>query len=980
MPPQDSDSETIVLRGSNSDNSLVHALTQVYEKANSVVKDQVIFAITSAMHSLMIGYPLLPVCIFSSLLSHTRKSLATYLQCRCRLLPPPLQVSIPFWLHKNVIGRKGVNIKKITDELSGLHINFPEQGDIIVLEGSPEEVGRAKTQLTQIGVELVQRMAYEDVKVDPKFFPQLIGKGGITISKIKKDHAVQVDFPDEGAEPGDTLHIEGAPSAVIAAKAQILLLVQKLKNMTEISLDVPQQFHSLLIGQGGAKIKAIMTECGDVRIDFPGKNSTSDTITIRGDKARAQNAKAIVLKTLAKVKAENHQLEVPIFRMFHGTIIGKSGATIAKIKQETNTRIDVPPQGAETDVITVTGLKADCEAARDRLLAVQAELATIVEETVSFDRATGKLFAGGLADSIGELFGGLIISTAATSVCIRGPDTLVPAAVARCNDFKTMFSAGNRSVGDVKVPKKFQKLLVGSQGAAIKELQSSTATLIVMPLKKAVDAEICKIYGSEADIKAAKAVVEEKVKEWQNVVTETISIESKYHGQMLARRGEFLDRLTQDCGGVTVQLPKEKGSDVIKLKGGKSSVAAAAAKIREFVEDIKAQVTVECTIPVKHHKAVIGQGGKNIRKVIESFNVRIKMPDRKAGGKGGGATKSGESDSAVGASASQATDIIKVTGRKEKCEGAIEALQALIPSEETIEINPEYHRHIIGTRGEGIRKLMATHDVFVRFPSSNASDSKVLVRGVTDSIASFKAALEPILSELDAGAAERALKSFKVALAIDPVHHQKLIGKGGAVIEALRTKHDVQVDFPNRKKTNSDEDSKKVIVTGLEASAKAAAEEMMQTVKELESQISLELQIHSGCHRKIIGKGGAKIRELQSKFKVRILLPRGEEASDVVVIEGAEESCLDCREILLDIEEEWRQEEEEYGEDANLQQYIKPSRFEEPKDARPAKKQNFEVRDAPWQVAPNTTDNSSFPGLGGKPGSTGPLTSAWGRR
>lgn len=43
MPPQDSESETIVLRGSNSDNSLVHALTQVYEKANSVVKDQVSF-------------------------------------------------------------------------------------------------------------------------------------------------------------------------------------------------------------------------------------------------------------------------------------------------------------------------------------------------------------------------------------------------------------------------------------------------------------------------------------------------------------------------------------------------------------------------------------------------------------------------------------------------------------------------------------------------------------------------------------------------------------------------------------------------------------------------------------------------------------------------------------------------------------------------------------------------------------------------
>lgn len=877
-----------------------------------------------------------------------------------------------------MIGRKGVNIKKITDELSGLHVNFPEKGDIIILEGSPDEVGRAKTQLTQIGVDLVRRMAYEDVKVDPKFFSQLIGKGGASISKIKKEHAVQVDFPDDGAEVGDVVHIEGPPSAVIAAKAQILLLVQKLKNLTEISLDIPQRFHSLIIGQGGVNIKTIITECSDVKIDFPGKNSTSDTVTIRGDKLVVQKAKAMVLKALAKVKAENYQLEVPIFRMFHGTIIGKAGATIGKIKQDTNTRIDVPPQNAETDMITVTGLKADCEAARDKLFAVQAELATIVEETVSFDRATGKLFASGIADSIGELFGGLVISTSATSASIRGPDTLVPAAVVRCNDFKTLFVGTKRSVAEVKVPKKFQKLLMGSQGTVMKELEASTGTLIVMPLKKAADTETCKIYGSDAEVKVAKTVVEDKVKEWQNIITETIEIESKYHKQMLARRGEFLDRLARDCGGVSVQLPKDKGSDTIKLKGGKSSVADATAKIREFVEDYKAQVTVECAIPVKYHKAVIGQGGKNIRKVIESFNVRVKMPDRKSGAKRGDGSKKDETDAAEDTPTPLPTDVIKVTGRKEKCVAAIEALQALIPSEEIVEINPEYHRHVIGTGGEGIRKMMAMHDVFVRFPSSNSSDSKVLIRGTTDSIASFKAALEPMLSELDAGAAERALKNFKVTLSIDPVHHQKLIGKGGAVIQALRTKHDVQVDFPNRKKANSDEEAKKVVVTGLEASAKAAAEDMMEMVKEYESQISLELQIHSGCHRKIIGKGGGKIRELQSKFKVRILLPRGEEASDNVVIEGPEESCLDCREVLLDIEEEWRQEEDEYGEDASLQQYIKQSRFEEPKFSSPAKEQSFEVRDAPWQV-PDATDNSSFPGLGG-PGSTAPVTRAWGRR
>ena len=86
---------------------------------------------------------------------------------------------------------------------------------------------------------------------------------------------------------------------------------------------------------------------------------------------------------------------------------------------------------------------------------------------------------------------------------------------------------------------------------------------------------------------------------------------------------------------------------------------------------------------------------------------------------------------------------------------------------------------------------------------------------------------------------------------------------------------------------------------------------MTATAKKYENIKYLVLQIANGCHRKIIGKSGQKIKELQTKFDVRINLPR--DGGDEVSIEGSEESCLDCQEILLDIEEEWEQEEAEYA-------------------------------------------------------------------
>ena len=64
MPPSDSPSETITLRGNQEKLGL--ALTKVYEKANSVVSNQ---------------------------------------------------VSCPTWLHKYIIGKKGATIQKITNDL-----------------------------------------------------------------------------------------------------------------------------------------------------------------------------------------------------------------------------------------------------------------------------------------------------------------------------------------------------------------------------------------------------------------------------------------------------------------------------------------------------------------------------------------------------------------------------------------------------------------------------------------------------------------------------------------------------------------------------------------------------------------------------------------------------------------------------------------------------------------------------------------------
>jgi len=139
VPHPDSDSETITLRG--DPDKLGMALTQVYEKANSVVS---------------------------------------------------AEVEAPRWLHRFIIGRKGQNIRKITQDLpkvrmnepvlgllcfplnnsknihaiiSQVHVEFSGEKDAIVLDGPPEEVERAREALETFIRELVCLVIHRYIKL-----------------------------------------------------------------------------------------------------------------------------------------------------------------------------------------------------------------------------------------------------------------------------------------------------------------------------------------------------------------------------------------------------------------------------------------------------------------------------------------------------------------------------------------------------------------------------------------------------------------------------------------------------------------------------------------------------------------------------------------------------------------------------------------------------------------------------------------------
>ena len=72
--------------------------------------------------------------------------------------------------------------------------------------------------------------------------------------------------------------------------------------------------------------------------------------------------------------ANNFQAHVHIFKQFHKNIIGKGGMNIRKIRDETDTKVDLPSEHSDSDVITITGKKENVEKARAKIESIQREL------------------------------------------------------------------------------------------------------------------------------------------------------------------------------------------------------------------------------------------------------------------------------------------------------------------------------------------------------------------------------------------------------------------------------------------------------------------------------------------------------------------------------------------------------------------------------------------------------------------------------
>ncbi|XP_061098856.1 vigilin-like [Conger conger] len=935
IPPFDSSSETIILRGEPA--RLGQALTEVYAKANS-------YAVSS--------------------------------------------VSAPSWLHRFIIGKKGQNLAKVTQQMPKVHIEFTEGEDKISLEGPTKDIQLVQSQMEAIVMDLVSRMDYAEISVDPKFHRHLIGKGGANINRIKDQHKVSVRIPPDH-ENSNLIRIEGDPQGVQEAKKELLELASRMENERTKDMIIEQRFHRAIIGQKGENIKEVRDKFPEVIINFPDPAQKSDIVQLRGPRNEVEKCSKFMQKIVAEMVENSFSVSVPIFKQFHKNIIGKGGVNIKKIREETNTKIDLPAENSNSEMIIITGKKANCEAAKNRILAIQKELANITEVDVSIPSKLHNSLIGSkgrFVRSIMEECGGVHIhfpseGSGIDTVTIRGPAEDVDKARKQLLSLAEEKQTKSHTV-ELRAKPEYHKFLIGKGGANIRKVRDSTGARIIFPTADDQDQELITVVGTEEAVRDAAKELEGLIKNLDNVVEDFITVDPKHHRYFVARRGQVLRDLADEYGGVMVSFPRTASqSDKVTLKGAKECVEAAKKRMQEIIEDLDAQVRMECVIPQKFHRSLMGPKGSRIQQITRDHNVQIKFPDREDAqgsptepvAQENGVTN-GEEKEPADPDVPKKCDIIVLSGRKERCEAAVEALKALVPVSIDVEVSYELHRYIIGQKGSGIRKMMDEYEVNIQVPAPDLQSDIISITGLASNLERAKEGLLERVRELQLEQQDRALRSFKLTITVDPKYHPKIIGRKGAVITQIRTEHDVNIQFPER----NHEDQDQITITGYESNAVSARDAIQAIVDELEEMVSEDVTLDSRVHARIIGARGKGIRKIMDEFKVDLKFPQSGAADpNMVTVTGRPELVDEAIDHLLNLEEEYLSD---VVENESKQAYTKPrggaaTAVEE----QPGASKGFVVRDAPWaaacEKAPDMSSSEDFPSFGAP---VAPKASPWG--
>ncbi|XP_025414191.1 vigilin-like, partial [Sipha flava] len=179
----------------------------------------------------------------------------------------------------------------------------------------------------------------------------------------------------------------------------------------------------------------------------------------------------------------------------------------------------------------------------------------------------------------------------------------------------------------VEIDEKNHGTLVVNQKECLNKLEKECGDVkIEFPNLGAGDRVV--ISDRKADVAFSKQRLLDHAKVLENTIRAVVNVDPKYHNYFVARRGEIINRIINDCNGVSITFPKIASSNsAVIIKGDKINVEEAKRKIEEIVKDLKNVIEVTMKVPPKYHYHFVAYHAEVINQICGKYNgVTVTFP------------------------------------------------------------------------------------------------------------------------------------------------------------------------------------------------------------------------------------------------------------------------------------------------------------------------------------------------------------------
>ena len=531
----------------------------------------------------------------------------------------------------------------------------------------------------------------------------------------------------------------------------------------------------------------------------------------------------------------------------------------------------MPKQEDANDLIRVTGSKEAMQAAAKRIQQISTEQAGRHREVIEAEAWLHPFIRGGHDAKVDEMKAkhGIVAidipppSSGKTEVVVRGP---ADGAIACANELRVFVAHKQKTIQTItiNVDRKQHRFVVGNKGKNIQDVLAATGVAVEVPPADATSDTIT-LRGEQANMGQAITLVFANA---SSHLDAKLECPEWMHRLLIGQKGATIKEISEKFGDGKVRVDFD--GDKIDMEGPPTELESVKSELIRRIDDIKATTAhSELTVPSQYHSHLIGKAGSNLNKLKEEHGVQVKVPQEK-----------------------DKSNVITIEGPPAGVEAAkaqLSLLAAKIADEATdyIFLNRRFHRQLIGTGGENVRKLRDEFpNVQISIPGGDEKSDKITLRGPTKELASAVTKVTQIARDLEE-------RGYRLEVPILKQYHRNIIGKAGSQINKIRDETNCQIELP---KENSD--SEIIAIIGRKADVERASKMIKAIEKELVSIVEEVVKIEVKLHQALIGAGGKRVKELQGDDAIIHFPSDGK--SESVTIRGKESGVEQAKKALMD--------------------------------------------------------------------------------